>query len=152
MLIAKKLTVAILIFAINAGVCGYLSTSTHINKNKIIYLHEQKIRSIEESKLNKFIQENNVIIIFYEDWCGYCRRMTPIFEELVTKMNDIIFIKIKRSLYKNIFDTFGLTTVPAMVFFKNGKLIHTQRQSVTKNELIKLIKQFFSSPTKKNNT
>jgi len=114
-------------------------------KNKLIYLHEQKMRTIEDSKLNTFIKNGNVILIFYEDWCGPCKRMTPVFEQLVEEINNVLFIKIKRSLYKELFNRLRLTTVPAMVFFKKGKVVHIRPRSATKEELMELIKHYFKA-------
>ncbi len=113
------------------------------HKSKIIYLHEQNMRSINKSALNTLIKTGNVIIVFYEDWCGPCKRMKPIFESLVEIVDDVLFIKVKRSLYRELFDKCKLTTIPAMLFFKKGKLVYIHKQSATTNEMITLITQFF---------
>jgi thioredoxin 1 len=130
-----------------------LPISISSRKNKIIYLHEQKARSIEQTALNTFIKEGNVIIVFYEDWCGPCKRMTPILQGLAESIDDILFIKIKRSLYRAFFDSLGLTTIPAMVFFKKGKIVHVRRSSATKEEMKELIQRVFygTSSTKNAN-
>ena|SRR5947207_2421156 len=128
-----------------------LPTSTSSRKNKIIYLHEQKVRSIEQSAINTFIKEGNVVIVFYEDWCGPCKRMTPILQDLAAGIDDILFIKIKRSLYRTLFDKLGLTTIPAMVFFKKGKVVHIRRSSATKEEMKELIQRVFYGTTSTKN-
>ena len=113
-------------------------------KSKIIYLYEKKARSLEQSSLNKFIHANdNVVLIFYEDWCGPCKRMKPIVEDIANGTDNILFIKIKRSLYKEIFIKLGFTTIPAMVFFKKGKIVHRRPQSATKEEMMALINTYF---------
>src|SRR5581483_6444242 len=103
-------------------------------KNSIVYLHEQKIRSTSDDVFQQLIKQGNVIFIFYEDWCGPCKRMTPIFEELAQMIDNVLFIKAKRSLYKELFDQFGLSTIPAMIFFKDGVVVHVRPQSATKQE------------------
>ncbi len=70
--------------------------------------------------------------------------MTPIFEELAHEISSIRFVKIKRELYLSIFDFYNLSTVPAILFFRDGVLVKTQPSSLTKNELVKLIQKTYS--------
>ena len=115
-------------------------------QKNLLFLHQvaapTKIHSI--NPLDEYTQNNeNVIVVFYEDWCGPCKRMTPIFEELAEEIDGILFIKVKRELYRNLFDRYNLTTVPAILFFHNGVLVKIQPSSMTKAKLIKLIKKIY---------
>jgi thioredoxin 1 len=119
------------------------ATSSH-KANTVLYLHEfEPVKSTGRNALDAIIKQGNVIVIFYEDWCGPCKRMTPIFEEVAATLPSISFIKVKRELYRSIFDFYNLNTVPAILFFKNGKLIKIQPSSLSKADLIKLIKQIY---------
>jgi thioredoxin 1 len=129
---------------ITALVTSHSTTSS--NTNTVLYLHElEPVRSAGRSTLDKIIQQGNTIVIFYENWCGPCKRMTPIFEEVATTLPSVTFIKVKRELYRSLFDFYNLNTVPAILFFKNGKLIKIQPSSVSKTELMKLIKQVYGA-------
>src|SRR5690606_4344693 len=108
--------------------------------------HElEPVRSAGRNALDKITQQGNVIVIFYEDWCGPCKRMTPIFEEVAETLSSITFIKVKRELYRSLFDFYNLNTVPAILFFKNGKLMKIQPSSVSKAELTKIIKNIYGA-------
>lgn len=113
--------------------------------NTVLYLHElEPTRSAGRTILNKITEQGNVIVIFYEDWCGPCKRMTPIFEEVASTLPSITFVKVKRELYRSLFDFYNLNTVPAILFFKNGTLIKIQPSSVNKTELTKIIKNIYT--------
>ncbi len=135
------ITVAMLVPSVAISVTTALSTKKQ--KKNILYLHERNVRSLEQSKLNHFIQDGNVILIFYEDWCGPCKRMAPIIEDIAQSAHNILFIKLKRSLYQTLFTQFGFTAIPAMVFCKKGKVVHKRPRSATKEEFLELIHTHF---------
>lgn len=123
-------------------------TAQQAESHKVIYLHEQEdaqTRSKTRSALEKYITlYSNIIIIFYEDWCPPCQRMTPIFEELAQEIGDkIVFLKLKREFYRTIFNDYKLSTVPAILFFRDGMLMKLQPSSLSKNDLVKLIKKIY---------
>lgn len=123
-----------------------LHNSHNNNKNSVVFLHElEPQRSTGLTALNALTNSGNVIVVFYEDWCPPCKRMTPIFEELAQEMNSIRFVKVKRELYRSLFDYYNLSTVPAILFFRDGILVKVQPSSLTKEALIKLIKQIYNA-------
>lgn len=142
--VSKNLLLSLFLLAMPLIATLYTFPTTPTNS--VLYLHEiEPIRSAGRNMLDAMIKESNVIVIFYEDWCGPCKRMTPIFEEVATTMSSVTFVKVKRELYRSLFDSYNLSTVPAILFFKDGKLIKIQPSSVTKAELMKLIKQVYGT-------
>ena len=117
--------------------------------NAIIYLHEQDTNLRKKNFLSGHQQllhltsSGNVIVIFYEDWCKFCQNMVPILQELSLKRSDILFVKVKRELYRDIFKSYNFSTVPALLFFKNGKLVHKEPFSLTYKKCLKLINAFY---------
>ena len=69
---------------------------------------------------NKLISTNpKVIVDFYAPWCGPCKRLLPVVEELGNEMNDVLFIKINC----DDFPSFGIQSFPTLVAYKNGKKV-----------------------------
>jgi thioredoxin 1 len=121
-----------------------LHNQAHKNENSVLFLHElEHTRSAAQATLNNITKEGNVIVVFYEDWCPPCQRMTPIFQELASTLSTIRFIKVKRELYRSIFNFYGLSTVPAILFFRNGVLVKIQPSSLNKQDLVNLIKKIY---------
>ena len=144
--IMKKNSVLLFLMSTLITVLCASQIATQQTNNAVLYLHElEPVRSAGRNALDKITQQGNVIVIFYEDWCGPCKRMTPIFEEVAETLSSITFIKVKRELYRSLFDFYNLNTVPAILFFKNGKLMKIQPSSVSKAELTKIIKNIYGA-------
>lgn len=65
----------------------------------------------------KYLGDKPAIIDFYADWCGPCRRLSPILEELAEEYQDSIYIyKVNVDDNKEIAEVFGITSLPTIVF------------------------------------
>lgn len=77
-----------------------------------------------------------IVIDFYAEWCGPCRRMGPILEELKTRMGDQIEIR-KIDVDQNMAEAqkYHLTVVPTLIIEKDG-LVLQKFQGVTDLETL----------------
>ena len=78
------------------------------------------ITSLEE--LNEEIKKGDVLLDFFATWCGPCRMLGPVMEQVKDEIGD------KASIYKldidegeDIARSFGIMSVPSVLFFKNGE-------------------------------
>jgi thioredoxin 1 len=122
-------------------VLSLLTSCVSEAKSKIIYLHEQEAQKRSPQDLfDSFTGTGKVVVVFYADWCGPCRRMAPVVEEFAQDLaEDFTVIKVNVDHYRSIFTGYGLKTIPAILFFNNGKLVYTQPVSTTKKELKKIV-------------
>jgi len=64
-----------------------------------------------------------VVVDFYADWCGPCRLMSPIVERQAAAYGGrITFFKVNVDQAPGLANRFGIDGIPALFFFKNGKL------------------------------
>ncbi|MEC7839620.1 MAG: thioredoxin [Chlamydiota bacterium] len=64
------------------------------------------------------------LVDFYADWCGPCRMIAPIFEELSNEMHGKAKIaKVDIEAAQNVTANFGVTSIPTIILFKDGKEI-----------------------------
>ena len=72
---------------------------------------------------NELIESDKPVLVdFFAEWCGPCRLMKPILEELHKKMGDkvrILKIDIDRS--RTLADNLNIHSVPTLMLFQNGK-------------------------------
>ncbi len=87
-----------------------------IKDNFFIYNNDD----IEEFK--KFINElhfNNILIYFYANWCGPCKKFFNRFEEITTKYNDILFLKINVNKCTDISIHYNILNIPTFKFINS---------------------------------
>ena len=66
-------------------------------------------------------QNNLVVIDFFATWCGPCRMMAPIFEDVSKEKGEVSFFKVDVDESPNVAKQFGVMSIPTLVAIKNGK-------------------------------
>lgn len=76
-----------------------------------------KVFNYEENKEWKFEGSKPAIIDFYADWCGPCKMVAPILEELSTDFEGKVDIyKVDTEIQKELASVFGIQSIPAILF------------------------------------
>lgn len=85
--------------------------------------------------------EKLVLVNFHAEWCGPCKMMEPILEEVKAEVGDKVRI-IKVDVDKNIraASTYQVTGVPTLILFKNGRIVWRQPGVVQPNALKQIIR------------
>ena len=100
----------------------------------------EKVFNYEKNKEWKFEGEIPCIIDFYADWCGPCKMIAPILEELSEEFKGKINIyKVDTEVEQELAGAFGIRSIPSMLFVpKNGEPQMSQG-ALPKNQLEKII-------------
>ncbi len=80
---------------------------------------------LNSDNFTKEIEKNEVTVVdFFATWCGPCKMLAPVFEELGNEMKDKAnFFKVDIDKSLKIAQQYGINTVPTMLVFKNGKVV-----------------------------
>lgn len=148
-------------------ICGCTSsTSTEENKNSTSFekgkpikldkaLFLENVWNYEESTTWKHIGEKPAIIDFYADWCGPCKRIAPIIDEMAEKyQDDIVVYKINTDEQKELAAVFKIRSIPSIMFIpKNGQPQMT-RGALPKQTIEKIVNELLlkEDQTENNNT
>ena len=80
------------------------------------------------------------VVDFWAEWCGPCRAISPIIEELSKQYNGKIKVgKVNVDHNPNVSINYGITSIPAILFIKDGKVVDKQIGAAPKSILEKKI-------------
>src|SRR6476469_824439 len=87
-----------------------------------------------------------VLVDFFATWCGPCKMMSPILEQVKKSLGDAVTI-IKVDVDKNpqAAQVYQVQGVPTLIVFKNGKILWRQSSVVQANMLVNVLKQHQSA-------
>lgn len=67
-----------------------------------------------------------VVVDFWAPWCGPCRIIAPIIEELSNEIDSVKFGKLNTDENPNIAMQYGIRAIPTIMLFKNGEVVDTR--------------------------
>tara|TARA_B100000768_G_C11021170_1_gene266154 strand:- start:194 stop:484 length:291 start_codon:yes stop_codon:yes gene_type:complete len=81
----------------------------------------------------------NVLVDFYATWCGPCKTLEPILEEVKSDMGDSLrIVKVDVDKNQELAAKMGVRGVPSLFFYNNGKLIKNASGVLAKQEVKKV--------------
>lgn len=90
--------------------------------------------------LNQILKDNEKVLIdFYADWCGPCRMLSPIVEEIKNERKDVKVIKINVDENPQLAGAYGVRSIPTLVYIKDGKLANQMIGVRPKKDILSMI-------------
>lgn len=83
-----------------------------------------------------------IVIDFYADWCGPCKMIAPIFEELSREMTDVKFCKVNVDNEMDLARMFKVTSIPMIAIVKDNTFLDMSVGYVVREKLVKLIEEY----------
>lgn len=106
------------------------------------------VTELNSKNFKKEVLDNKtpVVVDFYASWCGPCKAMAPIVDELAKEMeNKIKVSKVDIEDGESLAVKYGVMSVPTFLFFKGGKIIEQANGMMPKNKLMELARKILNS-------
>ena len=81
------------------------------------------MKIVNEAEFDEIIKDGITLVDFYADWCGPCKMLSPILEELDSEYPDITFVKVNCDDEMHLAERFGIMSIPAIYMFKDGNIL-----------------------------
>ncbi|MDR3317759.1 MAG: thioredoxin [Puniceicoccales bacterium] len=98
-----------------------------------------KIMHLSEDRFESTIRENSgkIIIDFWASWCGPCRSLGKILDEVSTENEDITIYKINVDECSFLTEQYEVSSIPTLLFFNNSKMIDQTIGLMMKHDIVK---------------
>ncbi len=99
------------------------------------------VKTFNEGNFENEVEKSKGIVIvdFYADWCGPCRMMSPIIDEIAEENSNIKVGKVNCDEEINLASKFDVMSIPTILVFKDGELIKTFIGVTPKETILKVV-------------
>lgn len=94
----------------------------------------------DTNSFDKVISKGKVLVDFYADWCGPCRMLTPILEEIAKGTDEVQIVKINVDDSQEIAARYGVMSIPTMIIFEDGHIKDTKVGVISQEQILDWIK------------
>ncbi|MCI5774696.1 MAG: thioredoxin [Erysipelotrichaceae bacterium] len=93
------------------------------------------VKEFEEVLANN----DKVLVDFYADWCGPCKMLAPVLEEVSQENGDVAIVKVNVDQAQELAMKFNVMSIPTLIGFVNGKAVKQTMGFMPKPELNKFL-------------
>jgi len=98
------------------------------------------VKEIKENEFKDVIKEGTVLVDCFATWCGPCRMLSPIVDQVSEEVKNVNFYKLDVDDAENISNEYGIMSIPTLLVFKDGKLVNKSVGLVNADALKELVK------------
>lgn len=116
--------------------------SDHNKDNKRISGgNEMSALNITKENFKQEVLESSkpVLVDFFATWCGPCKMLSPVIDEIAEERSDIKVVKVNVDEQRELASQFGVMSIPTLVVIKEGKVVNTAMGARPKKDVLSLI-------------
>lgn len=100
-----------------------------------------KVLEIMSNQFEEEILKSDKIVLvdFYADWCGPCKMLSPIIDEIANENNDIKVCRINIDANQDLAVQYQVMSIPTLIVIKNGKEINRAIGVLPKNDILEML-------------
>lgn len=98
------------------------------------------LKHANEENFNEMIQGGNLVLVdFFATWCGPCKMLGPVLEDMSNDRDSIDIVKVDIDESMNLARNYGIMSVPTLLLFKDGQVVGQTNGFQPKESLQKFI-------------
>ncbi len=89
----------------------------------------------DQNKFDEFIKEGTVLVDFFATWCGPCKMLSPVIEQVEREQQALKVVKVDVDEAPMIAAKYGIQAIPTLYLLKDGKIVDKRMGYINKNQL-----------------
>ena len=98
----------------------------------VLHVNKDNFDSVKNS-------EKLVLIDFYADWCGPCRMVGPVIEQIADEREDVLVAKVNVDNEPELAEQFGVFSIPTLVVMKGGEILRQSTGARPKSQILSML-------------
>ncbi|QTE30415.1 thioredoxin family protein [Pengzhenrongella sicca] len=84
-------------------------------------------QELTETTIEQAIKDNDIVLVdFWAEWCGPCKRFGPVFEASSEQNPGVLHAKVDTEAEQGLAGELGITSIPTLMAFREGVLVYSQ--------------------------
>ena len=102
--------------------------------------------NISESTFKNFIENSLSLLYIRADWCGPCKQLSPIIDEVSSELGDKVVVgKMDADANLDFVKELNVRNIPTILYYKNGEVVERTTGLKTKNDILNIVNKLLQN-------